>query len=142
MVARRVHLTAFRFFKDIGALGTELGNQLFSDVIDEYEFSRVTSELRLHNTLRVSPTYEHAGVSKFFRVTGPQYGPTQLQRWSIAAPIVARYPELRAGGDRLAWLDFCREIVAAGLYERGAWAPRAALEDPEDGADDGDWWEE
>lgn len=141
LVARRINSTTFRFFKDIGALGTELRNQLFSDAVDPDDFERVTNALKLHNAVRVRADYSMAGVTKFFRTIGPEFGQAALERWAVAAPIAATYPELRRGGDRMAWTEFCREIIGAGLYTLGGWAPAAASEEPDLEPDD-DWWDD
>lgn len=126
MVARRIHITTFRFFKDIGALGTELRNQLFASTIPAEQFSSVTGSLGLHNVKRIDSEHRERSVTEFFRATGPRMAEQQRDRWRAAAPIVAAHASYRHSADRLEWIEFCRDIIAAGLYERRGWAPAAA----------------
>ena len=141
LAARRIHATTFRFFRDIGALGTELRNQLFSATIDRSEFSKVRGGLGLLTTAQVDQEWTSAPLTKFFRTTGPALASEQLARWRRAAPIVKHYASLREEHDSELWSEFCSEIIGEGLYERGGWAPASSFGETEPDADwvDDDW---
>jgi hypothetical protein len=129
LVARRIHLTTFRFFKDVGALGTETRGQWFAQAIDEGDFERVVNGLGLPDARRVPDDVPPPALLKFFRDTGPSVGAAQLLRWQTAAPIVRRYRDLRDphrsyDDRRQLWLAFSADIQASGLYERGGWGPQ------------------
>lgn len=147
LVARRIHPISYRMFRDIGAIGTNLDRQVFSDSIDEDEFRRVCSGLSFHNAARVNAATIEPGLEKFFAETGPRIVERSLARWAVAAPIAARVERLRRtdlpGHERRdLWRQFGAETMAAGLYT-GGWARRLvpSTSDEWDEADGGeeDW---
>jgi hypothetical protein len=145
LVARRIHPLTFKFFKDVGALGTEMRSQWFSNSIDETEFERITSSLGFRDARRIDPSSRLASLERFFSRFGPALATEQSRKWQLAAPIAARYDELRNPGldpdDRHElWSTFAAEAAAAGLYELGGWAPLPrAEEEGEEPYDDVDW---
>lgn len=149
LVAHRIHITTYRMFKDIGALGTELREQLFSQAIAADTFERVVSGIHLHDAKRVDPQVPRASLLKFFGTTGPEQSPSFLPRWSRVAAIAAQYEELRdprwdSGSRKEAFHAFAAEIGAAGLYEKGGWAPRHVVfpDEHDDGPDDDEYYYE
>lgn len=131
LVARRVHLLTFRFFKDIGAVACQTWRQWFSRSIDAARFARVRDELSFHDAVQIDPSTPHKVLAKFFSDTGRSLASAQAAKWERAAPIVARYIDLRREDleprerSRL-WFDFSQEIIEAGLNERNKWAPLEA----------------
>jgi hypothetical protein len=135
LVARRIHPITFRFMRDVGGLGFQAKVQWFSDSIDADRFSAVIQRLGFFDAARVSPGAAHSPLSKWISTTlrkpvhdGPTLIERQRKRWRLAAPIAARYGDLRdetlgPGKRATRWQAFCHEIRAAGLYERGGWAP-------------------
>lgn len=149
LVAHRIHFTTYRMFKDIGALGTELRDQLFSEAIEADTFQRVASGLHLHDAKRVDPKAARASLLKFFGATGPGQSPSFLPRWGRAAAIAAQYEELRdsrwdSGSRQEAFHAFAAEIGAAGLYDTGGWAPRHVVfpDEHDDRPDDDEYYYE
>lgn len=144
LVARRLHFTTFRMFKDLGVLGHDMRAQHFSTKIDAEDFTRVTASLGLNDARRTEPTNVPAHTLKWFGETGPRYAAGQLEKWARAAPIVDSYRELRTDLDenerRDLWREFVAEIVAAGLYQNGGWGPQPVEEKEEE--EDGNWWED
>jgi hypothetical protein len=139
LVARRIHYMTFRFFSDIGAFGFRAERQWFSGTgrIAQDRFERVRSGLGFHDlVMAADPPRPHQPLRRFFTNTlrADQGGRTRIEaaaeRWQIAAPIVAKYEDLREDLDtderRERWTEVAEEIDAAGLYrpdEKGGWAP-------------------
>jgi hypothetical protein len=142
LVARKVHHTTFRFFKDIGALAHVLGFQCFATQVDRERFRDVTGGLSLRDARQIDPTLPDARLVKFFSETAPRLAQGQLAKWEIAAPIVDRYREMRDesvdGSDRTQmWFEFSREIVDAGLNVSDKWAPHEFELEAEEVGDEG-----
>lgn len=144
LVGRRIHATTFRFFKDIGALGSELRSQLFSHTIESADFARVTGGLRLSNAVQLQPGAMNSsvarGLTRFFRDLGPTLAREHIQKWSRAAPICDKFKSLRTHHDHETWVQFAREIVEAGLHEHRGWVPPSAL--GEEPPEPDDWMDE
>ena len=139
LVARRMHLTTFRLFKDLGALGCATYQQLFHSpgttraTIDPTTFNRARSTFGFHDAVLVEePDRPHRNVRKFFtdtvrkEVGGELLIVRQADRWRRAAPIVSGFAELRdeglPGDDRFALMrEFADEIEDAGLLDEGGW---------------------
>jgi hypothetical protein len=137
LVARRIHPVTFRMFKDIGAFGVELRSQLFATEIDTDDFGRVTSGLSLHNAIQADPTTPLPVLKSFFGKTGPENVGASVEKWRTAAPLAAEVTALREetlpGHQRHSlWVQFANSVEAAGLYVRGAWAPREVATAEED----------
>jgi hypothetical protein len=131
LVARRLHLTTFRMFADIGALGHDMHVQWFSPSVPEARFSQVRAGLSFHDARRAAdPDRPNERLRAFFAKTAVTERPaaTQLDRWGETAEIVAEYVDLRRSlepdrRDEL-WDDFRAAIVEAGFYgdwEYGGW---------------------
>lgn len=90
----------------------------------------MTGGLGLHNTKRVDPGYRQKSVTQFFQRDGPRLAAEQRDKWRIGSQLVAAHSSYRRTGDRLEWIEFCRDVISAGLYERKGWAPAAALRPP------------
>jgi hypothetical protein len=137
LVARKIHLITFRFFKDIGALGFQMGCQWFAAhgttkaPLDPSTFEEVTSRLGFLDARRAAdPPAMHPPLRNWFRDVPTKVDHTlvldQQERWERAAPIVANYDVLRdetvTGRARHdAWADFAQAIDAAGLSDLGGW---------------------
>lgn len=127
LVARRLHQMTFNMFKDLGALGTLLGNQVFSTAIDAEDFRRVTTGLSLHNAERSDAESVMPRLAAFFGRTGPEQASGFLERWKVAAGTVAQFTDLRRTDlpqkeRRRLWRRFGAAILGTGLYERKGWA--------------------
>jgi hypothetical protein len=138
LVARKIHLVTFRFFKDIGALGFQMHCQWFAAhgttkaPLDPSTFEEVTRQLGFRDATRAAdPPAMHPPLRNWFRDVPIMADHTlvqdQQERWGRAAPIVADYDVLRdetvIGRARHdAWAEFARAIEAAGLSDRGGWA--------------------
>lgn len=136
LVARRCHLTTFRCFKDIGALAVATRKHWFSDKIDSETFERARRRFGFYDARQTDPSGSpDNGLVKFFSRTayttdseGKSLMIGQAEKWRQAAPIVGRYAELRDEGlppkrRQQLWRAFSEDIVNAGLYTRGQWAP-------------------
>lgn len=139
LIARRMHLTTFRLFKDVGALGCTTYQQLFHSpgttraTIDATTFNRARSTFGFHDAVLVDdPDRSHSRVRTFFadtvrkEVGGEPLIVRQADRWQRAAPIVSGFTELReeglTGDDRVALMrEFADEVEAAGLLDEGGW---------------------
>jgi hypothetical protein len=141
LVARRIHFTTFRMFKDLGVIGHDLRTQYFSPAIDADEFARVTDALRLRDARQVLGSDPPESLVRFFREIGPATAVSRRERWERAAPIVDAYRDLRLrrpGIDRAdLFRDFSAEIDNAGLMETGGWGPRP--QEDEGDVDPRDW---
>lgn len=157
LVARRIHFTTFRMFKDIGALGHDTRVQHFSTQIDPDEFSRTIKRLGISDAVQTDTDAIPPAMRRWFAEVGPRGISDRLERWSRAAPIVARYTDLRREDlphhrRRDLWRAFTQDIIASGLYETGGWGPRPRVEwddyddrdevvEEETGGDE-DYWDE
>ena len=157
LVARRIHFTTFRMFKDIGALGHDTRLQHFSTQIDSTDFRRTVDRLGITDAVQTDIDAISPSLRRFFADVGPRGIADRMTRWSRAAPIVARYSDVRRedlgpGRRRDLWRGFTREIMDAGLYETGGWGPRPRIEwdeeedwegDEDSGRDSDDtYWDE
>lgn len=144
LVARRLHLTTFRMFKDLGAIGSATYRQWFFNrgtdraSIDATRFGEARAEFGFHDAeLLADPAAPQPIVVKLFsetvrkNVDGQPLIQRQAGRWRRSAPIVARYPELRS--EDLTWSDrrdlmagLAEEIEAEGLLTGGGWASPAS----------------
>jgi hypothetical protein len=127
LIARRLHLTTFRMFSDIGALGHDMHVQWFSPSVPEARFNHVRAGLSFLDARRAAdPNRPNDRLRGFFSKTAVTERPAsaQLDRWREASEIVAEYVDLRRASlaqdrrDEL-WDDFRAAIVDAGLY--GEW---------------------
>jgi hypothetical protein len=139
LVARRIHYMTFRFFSDIGAFGFRADCQWFSGTgrIATERFDRVRAGLGFHDlVMAADPPRAHQPLRRFFTNTLRAVAGSRTrieaaaERWQLAAPIVAKYEDLREDLDiderRTRWTEVADEIDAAGLYrpdEKGGWAP-------------------
>jgi hypothetical protein len=139
LLARRLHLTTFRLFKDIGALGCATYRQWFHSpgttraTIDSTTFDRARGTFGFHDAVLLEdPSQPQAVVRTFFtntvrkEVGGELLIARQADRWRRAAPIVSGFVELRdeglVGDDRVALMrEFAAEIEDAGLLDEGGW---------------------
>jgi hypothetical protein len=144
LVARRIHFTTFRMFKDLGALGHDTRVQHFSTQIDSADFDLTVKRLSLKDAVQTEIDAIPSATRHWFADVAPKNIAARLERWARAAPIVAAYADLRRedlspGRRRDLWRAFTFEIIAAGLYETGGWGPRPRLpEHDQDEYDDGD----
>jgi hypothetical protein len=140
LLSRRLHVTTFRFFKDVGALGFQTYRQWFVNrgtaraEIDRATFAEVRSRLSFHDAVLVDdPQSVPDNVAWFFREgvrrRTPEGTPiieAQADRWPQVAPLVAGYTSLRdeldPGDRRELWRAFSEEVIAEGFYS-GGWAP-------------------
>jgi hypothetical protein len=141
LVARRIHFTTFRMFKDLGVLGHESRTQYFAEAIDPARFAATTGALELADAVQVDATRPSARLVRFFGDKAPDLARNSIKRWATAAPIVDRYREFREGLDessrRELWREFTREVIDAGLYTTGGWGIKP-LEPLEFAPDDGE----
>jgi hypothetical protein len=141
LIARRIHATTFRFFKDVGALGCATHRQWFASRgtvranIDPDEFTRIRATFAFHDAVLLDDpqaTSDHV-ITFFSRTLGRTSASseqslmdTQAEKWRVAAPIAEAYRDLSredlADREDL-WLEFAQEIADAGLYTVGGWAP-------------------
>lgn len=145
LVARRIHPVTFKFFKDIGALGTEMRAQWFSDTVDETDFNRVVTALGFRDARRFTPGTRMANVERFFSKFGRELAVEQVQKWAVAAPIAADYADLMDPGldpkDRTdLWREFASRAADADLYQLGGWGPIIREEEGEYDDYDFDEW--
>lgn len=154
LVARRIHQVTFNCFKDIGALGCEMRHQWFAhhgttkDSLTPPVFEATVQSLGFHDAIRATdPPSANSRIRGWFQ-RAHTYGEhtllaSQLDRWRQAAPIVAQYRDLRREQDHRSrsalWAEFAHDIRAAGLYERGGWAPQD-FEDVEPDSDGLDYF--
>jgi hypothetical protein len=148
LVARRIHHTTFRCFKDIGALGCGTLRQWFHSretarsSIDPAAFAEVCNRFAFHDAVLVDdPNEPQPAVTKFFRETirietarGPLIA-AQAERWGQAAEIARDFVALRdedlsQQDRRELWREFGNRIKAAGMYEQGRWAPNGTDVEP------------
>jgi len=142
LVARRIHPVAFNFVFDIGAFARQTREQYFAwsgteeDSFTPDAFAEVVEAFGFADAIRLekpdSPSYgeplrNHSLVA-WFGETLSQYAAAQAAKWEVAAPIVAKFPDLRsenlsAADRRGLWMAFCKEFKDSGLYVRGGWAP-------------------
>ncbi len=142
LVARRIHPVAFNFVFDIGAFARQTREQYFAwpgteeDSFTPDAFAEVVEAFGFADAIRLekpdSPSYgeparNHSLVA-WFGETLRQYAAAQAAKWEVAAPIVAKFPDLRsetlsAADRRGLWMAFCKEFKDSGLYVRGGWAP-------------------
>jgi hypothetical protein len=141
LIARRIHVTTFRMFKDIGAIGFDARRQWFrrragDHSIDPVTFERVREAFGFHDAELLDATAPpHPPLRTFFETrlqAVPEGQSSSLierasQRWHQVAAIAGDYVNLRAermdGTDRRELLgDFAARLVDAGLMETGGWA--------------------
>jgi hypothetical protein len=162
LVARRLHPTTFRMFKDVGAIGFDARNQWFAEragasYIDTPTFERVRRTFGFDDALLLSrPPEPHRPLTRFFTTTLVQQPPVgdrpplilaQGERWEEVAPIASHFTDLRAermdGPDRRALLgEFAARLADAGLLDTRGWV---RLPDEYYEEDDPDWepdWDE
>jgi hypothetical protein len=162
LVARRLHPTTFRMFKDVGAIGFDARNQWFAEragasYIDPPTFERVRRTFGFDDALLLSrPPEPHRPLTRFFTTTLVQQPPVgdrpplilaQGERWEEVAPIASHFTDLRAermdGPDRRALLgEFAARLADAGLLDTRGWV---RLPDEYYEEDDPDWepdWDE
>lgn len=96
LAGRRIHPMSFNMFRDIGALGVQFTDQLFSPAIDADDFERVCGGLSLHNARQVPADAIVPQLASFFGKTGPREGPRFLDRWAQVDPIAADFTALRS----------------------------------------------
>ena len=141
LVARRMHLTTFRLFKDIGALGCATYRQWFHSpgttraTIDPTTFEEACATFGFHDAVLLDdPSHRHPNIDRFFTdtirtdVAGDLLIDRQAERWHRAAPVVAGFTALRdedvKGEDRVELMrEFATEIASAGLLDLGGWGP-------------------
>lgn len=98
-------------------------------------FAEVSSRLSFHDATLVDDLDAVPGnIAWFFSegvrkptADGTAVMEAQAARWAEVAPIVASYTRLRdeiaADERRELWASFAQDVVGAGFYERGEWAP-------------------
>lgn len=65
-------------------------------------------------------------------------GGMPVSAWADATSL-ARYRDLRDRHDRQRWIEFCAELIGAGLCETGGWAPASSF--PQEEAE-GEWFDD
>lgn len=128
LVARRIHKMTFNMFKDLGAIGVNVHDQLFSTRIDPADFARVRDGLSIMRMRQTEGQEPVAALVKFFGETGPTYGTEFLARWQASASIVhdhrlLRDQHLSAKDRRRLWRSFTSAMKTAGLRNTRGWAP-------------------
>jgi hypothetical protein len=156
LVARRIHLTTFRMFKDVGALGFEAREQWFArrgggSSIDPDTFSEVRETFGFSDAVLLDDEPPPNPRLRAFLETKVHQIPSGRERslieesgerWARVAPIARGYFDLRAptmdGDDRRDLLgEFAAEVADAGLMDTAGWA-RLPIEYYEDAGPD---WE-
>jgi hypothetical protein len=141
LVARRVHFTTFRMFKDIGALAFDARRQWFARrgdraTITPVTFDRVCNKFGFYDAVLLNePPAPHPPLAAFFdqkllEIHEGQDEPLirrAANRWSEIAPIAGDYDGLRAermdGDERRELLgEFAARVADAGLMDTGGWA--------------------
>jgi hypothetical protein len=160
LVARRIHPTTFRMFKDLGAFGYDARKQWFAErgggrSIDQDDFERVTSRLGFEDAVLLSrpPGVERGLANLLSNVFHRPHGELDVPliqaaaaRWREAAPLAADFVDLRAermnGDERRELLtDFAARVYDADLMSVGGWA-RLPDEYYEDEPDEDDYPDE
>jgi hypothetical protein len=105
LITQRVHFTLLTFFLAIGAVSYASSYQWFSPSIDGRQFNRIASGLGLRNARRLlRPDEPSEAIGRFFKTTlrGPNSADAgkpmidaYQERWQRAAPVCARFDELR-----------------------------------------------
>jgi hypothetical protein len=148
LIARNIHRTTFRSFKDIGALGWRSYRQWFHNratdraSIDPEAFGEVRQRFAFDDAVMVEdPAEPQPVITKFFSETvhggtsGDPLIAAQAKRWARAAPIAADFSKLRdddlsADDRRELWREFGDRIKAEGMYDLGKWAPNGTDVEP------------
>jgi hypothetical protein len=141
LVARRIHWTTFRMFKDLGVLGTDTRAQLFAGI--DVDLFKSTVDLLGFADAKLYDGQPITGLVTFFSKTGPKQAPTSLASWARAAPILSEYADLRddhldEGSRTELFRQFADDLNRSELYG-GGWAPIAVGEPEFDDEDDMDW---
>jgi hypothetical protein len=127
LITRQPHHWTFQMFIALGAVAYRTERQWFSGTIDKDDFDEVTGSLGLRDAVRVEdPDAPHRGTRAFFEKTlrkpvdgFPSVMARSRARWAVAAPICARYLDLRDDPhpwDRTArFEEFIEELDEAGI---------------------------
>jgi hypothetical protein len=143
LLARRIHITAFRMFKDLGAIGGASYRQWFLDrrttraSIDPGKFVQARDTFGFHDAELLTEISSAPILARFFTdtVRTPVEGLPLIQRqsarWARCAPVVDDYQDLRS--EHLSFEDrrelmseLAQRIADEGLLDAGAWAPTSA----------------
>ena len=141
--ARRIHVTAFRSFRDPGAIGSATYRHWFFNPgttrarIDIPTFDRARSTFGFHDAVLLDDQdAPQPIVVRFFTdtvrtpVDGQPLIVRRSERWARSSAIVADYTALR--DEDLDWderrelmTELASRIEAEGLLDAGGWAPPA-----------------
>lgn len=147
LMTKRVHYTTLTLFKAIGALAYTSKRQYFAPAIDAHEFLAVKRDLRLGDIERLvypdrpSSTMAEWCTTVMRKPSGEDPSVPNIKayqrRWAVAAPICARFSELRSPLDPDTRTDIYQQLLEeldeAGLdVGRLRAQHRAATTEPEE----------
>lgn len=157
LLARRIHVTTFRFLSSIGALGWELQSQWFSsagasrEAIPPDNFQTIRTDLGFLDMALVNPDHPSPRVVKFFKTIlrstkqDELRGPSSAlivraaETWGATAPVLEPFGvalrQDNLGRSRKDVWHACADALSnAGVDTRG-WGPETFDEDAYDDLD-------